>query len=54
MVGFGISDSKQASQILSYGADGVVVGSAIIKTLQQGGNNDLLGRLKKFVTSIKH
>ena len=53
VVGFGISDSKQASQILSYGADGVVVGSAIIKTLQQSNKNHLLGRLKKFVTGIK-
>ena len=53
IVGFGISNAKQAKEVISYGADGVVVGSAIIKTLQQGTNNHILSRLKKFVTSIK-
>lgn len=53
VVGFGISDSKQASQILSYGADGVVVGSAIIKCLQSKNGANPLSVLKKFVQNIK-
>ena len=52
VVGFGISDSKQASQILSYGADGVVVGSAIIKVLDNGKPKSL-NSLKKFICSFK-
>lgn len=33
VVGFGISNSRQAKKVISYGADGVVVGSALIKVL---------------------
>ncbi len=51
VVGFGISDSKQASQILSYGADGVVVGSALIKVLKE--SNASLKRLANFIKSFK-
>ncbi len=36
-VGFGISDADQAKQMRSWGADGVIVGSAIVKKLNDEG-----------------
>lgn len=51
-VGFGISDSKQAKEVLNMGADGVVVGSAIIKTLAESKNGSLLKDLASFVKSF--
>ncbi|NRB07570.1 MAG: tryptophan synthase subunit alpha [Richelia sp.] len=35
-VGFGISKPEQAKQVKDWGADGVIVGSAIVKQLAQG------------------
>ena len=32
-VGFGVSNAEQAKQIQSWGADGVIVGSALVKQL---------------------
>lgn len=32
-VGFGVSSAEQAKQIQSWGADGVIVGSALVKEL---------------------
>lgn len=51
-VGFGISDSKQAKEVLNMGADGVVVGSAIIKTLADSKNGSFLENLAGFVKSF--
>ena len=34
-VGFGVSDGQQAAQLKSWGADGVIVGSALVKQLGQ-------------------
>lgn len=53
-VGFGISDSKQAKEVLSLGADGVVVGSAVIKTLAQSKNGSLLKDLASFVKGFRN
>ncbi len=52
VVGFGISDSKQADEVLKMGADGVVVGSAIIKLLQES-NGNVLYKLKNFASGFK-
>ena len=52
VVGFGISTAKQAKQVISYGADGVVIGSAIIKVLCRG-RSVCLPQLKRFVKSFK-
>ena len=49
-VGFGISDKKQAKKVVSYGADGVVVGSAVIKILGSKGNK--LKKLSSFIKSF--
>ncbi|MBI1858324.1 MAG: tryptophan synthase subunit alpha [Candidatus Melainabacteria bacterium] len=51
VVGFGIGNSKQAKHVLSFGADGVVIGSAIIKLLQ-GKNNLILKKLEKYIKSF--
>ena len=50
VVGFGISNSKQAKEVISYGADGVVVGSALVKVLMGGKS---LNKLGKFVKGFK-
>lgn len=55
VVGFGISNKSQASQIISYGANGVVIGSAIIKLLSNHVvyNKRRLEKLKKFLIRFK-
>lgn len=50
-VGFGINTPKQASEIGNI-ADGVIVGSAIVKLIEQYGEN-ATGALKKYVKSMK-
>ena len=50
VVGFGISNSKQAKEVISYGADGVVIGSALIRVLM---SNKSLNRLGAFVKGFK-
>lgn len=48
-VGFGISQAQQVNEILRF-ADGVIVGSAVIKKIQQNLNKpDLVKRVGKFV-----
>jgi tryptophan synthase alpha chain len=37
-VGFGVSGPQQAQQIVSWGGDGVIVGSALVKTLGESGS----------------
>ena len=51
VVGFGISNAKQAKQVISYGADGIVIGSALIKVLGRG-KHACLPRLRKFIYSF--
>lgn len=51
-VGFGIGSAKQAKEVISLGADGVVVGSAIIKLLGESKNNHRLLKLKRFADSF--
>ena len=53
VVGFGISTAKHVRQMTSYGADGVVVGSALIKSIMQSKNGQRLSALKKLLNSIK-
>ncbi len=51
-VGFGISDAGQAARVASA-ADGVVVGSAIVKLFEQYRGDELKRRLKEFVAELK-
>jgi tryptophan synthase alpha chain len=52
-VGFGISRPEQIKQIARV-ADGVIVGSAIIKVIEKNlGRKDLVPRVSKFVRGLK-
>jgi tryptophan synthase alpha chain len=52
MAGFGISTPEQAACVAAL-ADGVVVGSAIVKLFEQHSGQRLKRKLKKFVTAMK-
>jgi tryptophan synthase alpha chain len=51
-VGFGISTPSEGDQI-SRGADGIIVGSAIVKRFEDPFSSSLLPSLKKFIRSLK-
>lgn len=52
-VGFGISSPAQLMQVRSYGADGVVIGSAIIKLLSKIKRKQDLRKLERFLSRFK-
>ena len=53
-VGFGISTPDQAAQVAMGGADGVIVGSAIVKLVDQNsGSSDLVQTCGSFVKALK-
>ena len=52
-VGFGISDPEQAKQIKDWGADAVIVGSAIVKRLASGSPESGLKAIAEFCHSLK-
>lgn len=53
-VGFGISTPDQAAQVAMGGADGVIVGSAIVKLVEQHtGSSDLVQKISAFVKALK-
>ena len=53
-VGFGVSTSAQVKQIEDMGADGVVVGSAIVKVIEENlGRRDLLKRVLSFIEELR-
>jgi tryptophan synthase alpha chain len=52
-VGFGISDPEQAKQIKDWGADGVIVGSAIVKRLASGTPESGLKAIAEFSYALK-
>jgi tryptophan synthase alpha chain len=53
-VGFGISSSDQAAQAAHWGADGVIVGSALVKVIEeQNGNPELVSKAVAFVKALK-
>ncbi|MCX7918534.1 MAG: tryptophan synthase subunit alpha [bacterium] len=52
-VGFGISNPAQVRQIVNWGADGVIVGSAIVNLIEQNiGKQDLVHQVAKFVKRL--
>lgn len=51
-VGFGVSQPEQAAQLQSWGADGVVVGSAFVKRLAQGDPETGLAALQEFCSAL--
>jgi tryptophan synthase alpha chain len=53
-VGFGISTPDQAAQVASWGADGVIVGSALVKVIEENsGSPELVSRAAAFVRALK-
>lgn len=53
-VGFGISTPEQAKQIAGWGADGVIIGSAIVRQLGEAASpEEGLKRIEDYAKSIK-
>lgn len=52
-VGFGISDPEQAKQLKDWGADAIIVGSAIVKRLADGTPESGLKAIGEFCHSLK-
>ncbi|NEO68055.1 tryptophan synthase subunit alpha [Moorena sp. SIO3H5] len=52
-VGFGISEPQQAKQVKDWGADAVIVGSAIVKRLANGTPSEGLSAIGDFCQSLK-
>jgi len=53
-VGFGISTPDQAAQIAQRGADGVIVGSALVKVIEENlGSPELVAKATQFVKALK-
>lgn len=52
-VGFGVSEPAQARQLKDWGADGVIVGSAIVKRLASGTPEEGLAAVGEFCRQIK-
>ena len=53
-VGFGIATPDQAAQVAGWGADGVIVGSALVKVVEQyTGSPDLVPKVAEFARALK-
>ncbi|MGK7928287.1 MAG: tryptophan synthase subunit alpha [Spirulina sp.] len=52
-VGFGISQPEHAQQMKEWGADAVIVGSAVVKRLAQGTPEEGLKAIEAFCQSLK-
>ncbi len=52
-VGFGISNPEQAKQVKEWGADAIIVGSAIVKRLAEGTPESGLKAIGEFCHSLK-
>lgn len=52
-VGFGISQPNHAQQVMNWGANGVVVGSAFVKRLAEGSAQQGLQAVETFCRSLK-
>lgn len=52
-VGFGISEPSQARQVMDWGADAVIVGSAFVKRLAEGEPHQALESVETFCRSLK-
>lgn len=52
-VGFGVSDPAQAKQLKAWGADGVIVGSALVKRLSTGTPEEGIAAVREFCSQLK-
>lgn len=53
MIGFGISNSKQAYEISKWNVDGLVIGSAFIKSMSSSNQDDMIDNLGSFCQQIR-
>lgn len=55
-VGFGISEASHVKSVISAGADGVIIGSAIVKIIEDNLNdkNKMLNNISNYVKEIKN
>ncbi|MGD1875117.1 MAG: tryptophan synthase subunit alpha [Mastigocoleus sp.] len=53
-VGFGISQPEQASQMKQWGANAVIVGSAFVKRLAEGSQEQALEKVGEFCQTLKN
>jgi tryptophan synthase alpha chain len=53
-IGFGISAPEHAKQVQQWGADGVIVGSAMVKRLAEGTPTEGLDSIDEFCRSLRH
>ena len=52
-IGFGISQPEHAKQVMDWGADAVIVGSAFVKRLAEGTPAQGLRAIEEFCRSLK-
>ena len=52
-VGFGISQPEQARQVMNWGADAAIVGSAFVKRLSEGSTTEGLKAIEQFCQSLR-
>ena len=52
-VGFGISQPEHARQVMEWGADGAIVGSAFVKRLSEGSPKEGLKSIEAFCRTLK-
>lgn len=52
-VGFGISQPDQARQVMEWGSDAVIVGSAVVKRLSEGTPKEGLAAIAEFCQSLR-
>jgi tryptophan synthase alpha chain len=52
-VGFGISQPDQARQVMEWGSDSVIVGSAFVKRLSEGTPAEGLKSIAEFCQSLR-
>jgi tryptophan synthase alpha chain len=53
-IGFGIAAPEHAKQVQQWGADGVIVGSAMVKRLAEGTPAEGLSSIDEFCRSLRH
>jgi len=51
-IGFGISNGQQAAELKKY-ADGIIIGSAIIRLIEENLEGDFKGKVLEFVHSVR-
>jgi tryptophan synthase alpha chain len=52
-VGFGISQVEHARQVMNWGSDAVIVGSAFVKRLSEGSPNEGLKAIEEFCQTLR-